>query len=328
MADLTEQQSAQTIKITGSDSTGIETNYVGADSNGNLQVITAADGPVTPGTVAAKSNLVGVQFTTSSGLASPMSTGQQAALQADANGRILTSSVSLPTTASKFSFGQVSTTSTSQFAVEFTAYTEQTSNARRSIVSTSANDTAAGTGARTVLITYLDSTGAGPFTETVTLNGTSAVNTISTTICFIEKIEVLTVGSTGSNVGILTLKAAIAGGGATIGTIGATANITYWAHHYTPAGKTTYISGLSIGNNASSSGAGSTVVLKSVDLTAINNAERQISDFTNIAGGSNTITRIYNSPIQIVGPARIRAYVTPLATSAYTTYSSFDYIDN
>jgi hypothetical protein len=46
MADLTEQQAAITAKITGSDLTGLETNYVAADSSGNLQVKDAADGAV------------------------------------------------------------------------------------------------------------------------------------------------------------------------------------------------------------------------------------------------------------------------------------------
>lgn len=37
MVDLSEQQSSLATKITGADATGAETNYVGADSNGNLQ---------------------------------------------------------------------------------------------------------------------------------------------------------------------------------------------------------------------------------------------------------------------------------------------------
>lgn len=44
MADLMEKDSSQSVKITGSDAAGAETNYVNADSNGNLKVIDAADG--------------------------------------------------------------------------------------------------------------------------------------------------------------------------------------------------------------------------------------------------------------------------------------------
>lgn len=39
MADLTDLQAAGSTKIVGSDTTGLETNAVGADSNGNLQVV-------------------------------------------------------------------------------------------------------------------------------------------------------------------------------------------------------------------------------------------------------------------------------------------------
>lgn len=39
MADLSEQQASIASKITGSDSTGAETNYVGASANGDMQVV-------------------------------------------------------------------------------------------------------------------------------------------------------------------------------------------------------------------------------------------------------------------------------------------------
>lgn len=61
-------------------------------------------------------------------------------------------------------------------------------------VSTSASDTAAGTGARTVRITYLD---ANYYTqhETITLNGTTPVNTVATNILRVQDFHVATVGS-------------------------------------------------------------------------------------------------------------------------------------
>lgn len=65
MADLTEQQSSQAVKITGSDSTGVETNYVGADSNGNLQSATketpdatATYSPINSSSIAYETNRV------------------------------------------------------------------------------------------------------------------------------------------------------------------------------------------------------------------------------------------------------------------------------
>jgi hypothetical protein len=237
-----------------------------------------------------------------------------------------TSSISLPTSASKFSFGQLATnTSVSFLPVEFTAYTEPTTNSAMTIVSASANDTSAGTGARTVTVTYLDQTGAGPLTTTFTMNGTTPVTAGVSNMCFIEKIVVATVGSTGSNVGILTLKT---GGGTTVGTVGATANQTFWAHHYAPTGKTCYISGFSFGNNATAPGNGAQFILKSATPTVANTPEIQVSDFLVVAGATNTDTRNYLSPIQVTGPARIRAYVLPFANAATTQFASFDFIDN
>lgn len=69
------------------------------------------------------------------------------------------------------------------------------------ISSSSANDTAAGTGARTVYILGINGTG-GFVSETVTLNGQTAVNTVNTYDA-IESMTVMTVGSGGANAGII-----------------------------------------------------------------------------------------------------------------------------
>jgi hypothetical protein len=78
------------------------------------------------------------------------------------------------------------------------------------ILSTSANDTAAGTGARTVLVSGLDSTYTAQ-TEVVTLNGTSTVATVATNWLSISNIVVLTSGSGETNAGVLTLRVTSAG---------------------------------------------------------------------------------------------------------------------
>lgn len=63
-----------------------------------------------------------------------------------------------------------------------------------SVVSTSASDTAAGTGIRTVDIHYLDANLA-PQTETVTLNGTTPVLTVATNIRFVQCMHMITYGT-------------------------------------------------------------------------------------------------------------------------------------
>lgn len=79
------------------------------------------------------------------------------------------------------------------------------------IVSGSANDTAAGTGARTVTLTTLNSSYV-EVTQTVTLNGTTAVALTGTHLAVNAAIVTLPVGSSGVNEGLLTIR--VAGGGA------------------------------------------------------------------------------------------------------------------
>jgi len=62
------------------------------------------------------------------------------------------------------------------------------------VVSTSAADAAAGTGARTIDLHYLDADLAEQV-ETVTLNGTTPVNTVATNIRFIQCMHLVTFGS-------------------------------------------------------------------------------------------------------------------------------------
>lgn len=185
-----------------------------------------------------------------------------------------------------------------------TAYTEQTTNAQRSILSSDANDTSAGTGARTVTITYYDQTMLGPFTETVSMNGVSSVNTVATNICFIEKIEVATVGSQLSNVGTITLKAASGGGGATIGTIAAGDGATYWCHHYIGTNKVFQLVSLVGSINGMNSGY---MEVHRTTPTVSNTPETTVSPKLRIT--PNTTGQItFGVPIRVAGPALVAVY--------------------
>jgi len=208
-------------------------------------------------------------------------------------------------------------------AVNRTTYTEQTVNFTGSIVSSSANDTSAGTGARTVTITYYDQTGAGPKTETVTLNGTTAVNLVNTNHSFIEKIAVATVGSGASNAGTITLKTGAAGAGTTVGTIGAGDNQTFWAHHYVPTGKTNNLTSFSVTVN----GGGGVFVVKALPIGTSNAVEQQITDTVRESAQASTTPRVYGKAIKTVGPARLQAYVITEANTSLTYRAAFDYYD-
>lgn len=206
-----------------------------------------------------------------------------------------------------------------------TTYNEQSSNAQRSISSSSTNDTSAGTGARSVRITYYTATFTGPFTEDIILNGTSAVNTTNTNICYIESLVVLTVGSTGVNVGTITLYASTGGGGGAVSSIGsntltgATGDTrTLYAQHYVPSGKTCFITGFLVSSSGTTS-----FFLKSKDLATANAAEQIISG---VIPTANPFERSYGSPISVVGPARILAYAIP-SSNNMTISASIDFFE-
>lgn len=245
----------------------------------------------------------------------------------DSLGRVIIAPAGTSSSTSGFVMGYATLSATSIAAVNATTYTEQTVNFTGSIKSSSASDTSAGTGARTITITYYDQTGAGPFTETVTLNGTTAVNLSNTNHCFIEKIAVATVGSNASNVGTISLFTGAAGTGTTVGTIAIGDNRTFWSHHYTPVGKTTYITSISVGGNTTSISNGCTFFARSITIGTANAVEVQISDFIENTGTSNSIIRTYGTPIVIIGPARTRVYAQPYATHADTRRSAFDFYD-
>lgn len=215
--------------------------------------------------------------------------------------------------------GKVTLGSGSIGVVRNTTYTEQASNAKRSIVSSSASDTSAGTGARTVKLTYLDSSNNGPFTETLTLNGTTAVNTVATDICYIEKIEVLSYGSFGANIGTISLKAATGGGGATIFSIAVSDIHTFQAHHYVPAGKIGYIKAIHV---SSSSGDSALFYLILSNHTTDFNTGR-IDEIQCPVSGS--YSRIYADPIEI--PAGFHATLVAVADSAGVFYGTIEYFD-
>ncbi len=244
----------------------------------------------------------------------------------DTTGRIVIASAA-SAAQNGFANGEIILASTTPTAIRSTTYTEPSAGAQRSMASSSASDTSAGTGARTVRITYYTlsaGTIAGPFTETVTLNGTSNVNTVATNICYIEKLEVLTVGSGGVNAGTISLFGATGGGGGTVWTIAIGANKTFGCHHYVPSGKicsiTTFTGGI---KGADTSG----FTLRYKDPTNANSAEIQINDLLRAPSSGNTPVRPYTAPLKITGPSRITAFAIPDSSSSRTYYASFDFYE-
>jgi hypothetical protein len=212
--------------------------------------------------------------------------------------------------------------------IRATVYTEQTANFQGSVKSTSASDSSAGAGARSIRITYYDSSGAGPFTETVVLNGTAAVNLVSTNHAFIEKIEVVTVGSTGWNVGAISLFAGLSGTGVTVGSIAFGTvvstqgdNRTLWGHHYVPTNKTLSLYNL----NCSTTGNQiATVHIRRSEPLVPNSPELIVSDFVTMAANGPLTTRDSSSPIMVSGFSRLTLYAVSQGSNTHF-FGSFDY---
>jgi hypothetical protein len=244
-------------------------------------------------------------------------------LLTDTLGRLITASVGTPGAIQ----GEVSTNARTRAAINATVYTDQSTNAQRSVSSTSANDTAAGTGARTIRITYYSIAAGvvtGPFTETITMNGVAAVNTVSTTIAFVEKIEVMTAGSGGVPAGVISIFVTTGGGGGAFGTLGSGSNVTRWSQHWVPSGKTGSIYSVYIQNTANAGNA-PRITIDVFDVATTNAAERSIATYR--IDGRTNMALAAETPINVVGPARIRAYVTPANNPVQITTFEARYIE-
>lgn len=117
------------------------------------------------------------------------------------------------------------------------------------VVSTSANDAAAGTGAQQVEIDYLTDP-ASPtlftrFKEIVTLNGITPVNTVSTGISRIEHMRVSRIGGTGVAQGSISLQSV--GGATTFELIPAGENINRTCVHFVPNGYMSIVTDILVG---------------------------------------------------------------------------------
>lgn len=127
------------------------------------------------------------------------------------------------------------------------------------VVSTSASDGVAGTGAQTVHIHYLDNN-YNVNSVIVTMNGTTPVLTIPTNIIRVNGFHVTSVGSSGAAVGTISLQAV--GGAVTYGLISATHNRARMPVFTVPAGMVGYI------KNWQVSSASAAAAIVEVDLRA------------------------------------------------------------
>lgn len=102
-----------------------------------------------------------------------------------------------------------------------------------SFVSSSAADAAAGTGLRTLSMSYIEHSTLAAKTETITMNGTTPVLSVATNIRFVNSLTMLTAGSGGKNAGAITAT----NGGLTYGGIIANHRIQESSYRMVPTGK-------------------------------------------------------------------------------------------
>lgn len=223
--------------------------------------------------------------------------------------------------------GSLTTTSASEVALDATTFTEVLDNVLRGIKSSSANDTAAGTGARTVRITFYklaaDGSITGPFAEVVTLNGTTAVPTVNT-MTFVERMEVVTAGSGLVAAGTISLFPVAAGTGTAIAILAAAAVRTFLARHYVASNRQCVLRDIEcIGGDA----AAALVDVKVLPYVTGPAAGIETS-LTGPFGSTLTTPRnVRIDDLVIAGPCRVRLTVTPANTNSQTTRASFGWAD-
>jgi len=152
------------------------------------------------------------------------------------------------------------------------------------VLSSDTDDTSAGTGARTVELQGLDSSW-NVLTETVTMNGTSAVTTTGSFLR-IFRARVVTAGSSGRNEGTITIRdqdtsttRALITNGATDGN-----GQTLMAVYTIPAGKTGYVININVSSQKDQE---QTYKLMARDNT-VANAAWNVKEFLTGRGGFST----------------------------------------
>lgn len=134
-------------------------------------------------------------------------------------------------------FGNLTTLSVSEVLLSARAYVEQSSEAQRSVISTSDFDQAGESGAARVRIKYLTSAYELK-TEDVDLEGTTRVPTSGTDIRFIEKFHVI---KGASAKGAIKLLETASGAQTEFCGIGVGTFDAFLCHHYVPAGRNGYV---------------------------------------------------------------------------------------
>lgn len=164
-----------------------------------------------------------------------------------------------------------------------------------SIVSSSANDAAAGTGARTIVIEYLDKNLDYSF-ELITLNGTTPVNTVATDIRWVQAIHVATAGTGAKTAGTISLS----NSSNVYAQIKPNERTSHSSLRRVPRNKRLFISSMYAGSDSGSSASRVLVELLNTQINGFNQQETGL--FYSQAGVSlqdNSTTLSLNVPLPV-----------------------------
>lgn len=189
------------------------------------------------------------------------------------------------------------------------------------ITSSSANDTSAGTGARTIRVYGLTDWSTAEVSEDITMNGTSNVATVNSYV-IIHRIKVLTKGSAGPNVGVIT---ATAQTDATVtAQINAGIGQTRMAIYGIPSGQTALVTRVFIANQLSTlAGAvqGAFVVNPEPDVQVAGFLHKHNLTVNGTTAGASCP---FDPPKKITGPAIIKVRGVAATESNIQLSAGFD----
>lgn len=191
------------------------------------------------------------------------------------------------------------------------------------IVSTDANDTSGGSGARTIQACGLVNWNSVEVSEEITLNGVTPVNTINSFV-IIHRMKVLTKGATSSNIGVITATAAT--DGTVTAQINANLGQTEMAILGVPTIQKAYITGYyaTAIKAASSLNASITLLVNpEPDVELLNFLIKHRDGIETV--GSNYIPQVFNPYFKVEGPAIIKIQVNANANNT-TVSGGFDLI--
>lgn len=146
-------------------------------------------------------------------------------------------------------FGANQAVPTSESVISLTGtFWQPTVAATLEAISTSVNDTAAGTGARTITVEGLDSN-FNALSATITMNGNAATSATASSFIRVHRAYVATTGTyAGNNEGAITVR--VIGAGATAQTIALGRGQTQHSGYTVPAGYTLYVEDIHISVSA------------------------------------------------------------------------------